>query len=179
MRALGDVAESAAWRAVAQMMRGLRKHVIATDGPEAADSVVPVSQIDRAATLAESSCGTGRHHPVLAVPDPGSSLECLGSDAAKPRMEVAAPEDDAATAAAVSRQHKAQELIDGHVRAGRVLPCERTRMAALLAALPDDEARAVVYAAADGSDNEISETPAAILENFLAVLPRRHDYDVP
>ena len=179
MSALVGMAECAAWRTVAQMMRNRRKRIIAMDGLEAADSMLPIPLINIVTALAESSCKTGRFHSVLAASDPSPSLECLGIDTAKTRLKGAALEDDAAAAASDSRWHKVQELINGHVRAGRVLPSERTRLAALLAALPDDEASAIVYAAADGSDNEISETPAAILENFLAVLPRRSDYGAP
>ena len=174
--ALVGMAECAVWRTVAQMMRSRRKRIIAMDGLEAADSMVPIPLIDIVTVLAESSCRTDRLHSVQAAPDP--SLECLDIDTAKTRLKSVALEDDAA-AAAEARWHKIQELIDGHVRAGRILPCERSRLAALLATLPDDEASAIVYAAADGSNNELSETPAAILESFLAVLPRRTDYAVP
>jgi len=89
------------------------------------------------------------------------------------RGEAATAEEGAAAIAAAVGWQRIGELIDGHVRAGRVLASERTRLMALLASLPTDESSAIAYAAPDGSDTEIREAPASILERLLAMLPNR------
>ena len=70
------------------------------------------------------------------------------------------------------RVTEADAALEGHVRAGRVLPAERASLAALLASLPGETE--IRLAGPDGT--ETAEAPTAVLERFLGGLPARVDY---
>ncbi len=78
--------------------------------------------------------------------------------------------------AAAERLAAADEEIEGHVKAGRVLPAEGPRLSALLASLPDDDAGETRLAFAAPGAGEVRETPRAALAGFLGGLPKRVDY---
>ena len=91
---------------------------------------------------------------------------------------------EAALAGDESRR-SADAALAPHVESGRVLPAERAGLAALLAALIQEDGdgsdgsgdaacRTIAFSAADGS--EVRARPAAILQRFLAGLPSRVDY---
>ena len=162
----GNEGERDAWRAAARTMRRLYERTLEADARPPADTVSPKSHVD---TVAAEAIGP----PARQTPPPNPELLLLGDAPPDFRQEAATAEDGAAAIAATIRWHRIREVIDGHVRAGRVLASERNRLIALLASLPDDEGSAIAYAAPDGSDTEIREAPASILELFLAMLPRR------
>ena len=98
--------------------------------------------------------------------------------------EVQLAAREAAVAGDESRR-SADAALAPHVESGRVLPAERAGLAALLAALIQEEGdgsdgsgdaacRTIAFSSADGS--EVRARPAAILQRFLAGLPRRVDY---
>ena len=91
---------------------------------------------------------------------------------------------EAALAGDESRR-SADAALAPHVESGRVLPAERAGLAALLAALIQEDGdgsdgsggaacRTIAFSSADGS--EVRARPAAILQRFLAGLPSRVDY---
>ena len=95
-----------------------------------------------------------------------------------------------AQAVADERRRTAEAALTPHVEAGRVLPAEQAALAALLAHLaPDGDAdsegaegadaadavgRTIAFADPDGG--AVRQEPAAILERFIAGLPRRVEY---
>ena len=167
----GNAEERDAWRAAARTMRRLHERTLEADARPPADTLSPENHADTVAAAAGAPAGT--EGPPSRQPPPNPELLVLGGAPPDFRQEAATAEGGAAAIAAAIRWHRIRELIDGHVRAGRVLASERTRLMALLASLPDDEGSAIAYAAPDGSDTEIHEAPASILERFLAMLPRR------
>ena len=108
-----------------------------------------------------------------------AAQERLAADRAAMEAERAAlAAERAAHEAAAARAERlaaAESEVAGHVRAGRVLPAEGPRLAALLAALPDDAGDARIAFAAPG-EGEVTETPRAALAGFLGGLPARVDY---
>ena len=116
-----------------------------------------------------------------AAEQPGASARRL-RDIEEREAQLAARE--AALAGDESRR-SADAALAPHVESGRVLPAERAGLAALLAALIQEEGdgsdgsgdaacRTIAFSAADGS--EVRARPAAILQRFLAGLPSRVDY---
>lgn len=86
------------------------------------------------------------------------------------------------------RLASADQALEGHVKAGRILPAERPRLAALMAHLAsgskdadrtagaDGEATTLCFAGPDGTETQ--EQPEAALEAFLSALPVRVHYGV-
>ena len=116
-----------------------------------------------------------------AAEQPGASARRL-RDIEEREAQLAARE--AALAGDESRR-SADAALAPHVESGRVLPAERAGLAALLAALIQEDGdgsdgsgdaacRTIAFSAADGS--EVRARPAAILQRFLAGLPSRVDY---
>ncbi len=182
--ALGAEEERWGWRAVERVMRSLRERIIATDGEEAADRAIPDYEIETVAAVAR----TPEAQPTMAAPAaPDSPVSDPDND---PEEDPVSEEnDDAALAAreasldareaALAVQERlrgAEKALKPHVEAGRVLPAEQAGLAALFASLPDGDDATIAFAAPNG-DGEIREKPAAILERFLAALPKRVEYD--
>ena len=116
-----------------------------------------------------------------AAEQPGASARRL-RDIEEREAQLAARE--AALAGDESRRN-ADAALAPHVESGRVLPAERPGLAALLAALIQEDGdgsdgsgdaacRTIAFSSADGS--EVRARPAAILQRFLAGLPSRVDY---
>lgn len=190
--ALGGEEERWGWRAVERVMRSLRERIIATDGEEAADRTIPDYEIETVASVAR----TPEAQPTMAAP---AALESPVSDPDNdPKEDPVSEENDAAALAAreasldareaalavQERLRGAEKALQPHVEAGRVLPAERAGLAALFASLPDGDDATIAFAAPPGSspgagsgDGEVREKPAAILERFLAALPKRVAYD--
>ncbi len=75
------------------------------------------------------------------------------------------------------RQRGAEEEVQGHVKAGRVLPVEAPGLAALLASLPGDEGAELVFAATQPGVDCRRVAPREYLQEFLAGLPTRVVYE--
>ena len=182
------------WRSVLGIVRGLRERIVEAEGVEAADRAIPEYEIDgieRAAREAEEAAQGARFaapgaadpitdtdtEPSQQEDDPVSGANDIAADLAAARTELDGREAEVAAReaalAAAERLQAAEAAIGPHVEAGRVLPGERARLAALLTALPQGDDAAISFASADG---EVRETPAAAFEAFLAGLPRRVEY---
>ena len=171
----GTARDRSDWLVVAETMRRLHEQDGTAGGPRRPVAAVPDGRSDTGAAVAgRRPAGTAGAPPLQPPPNP--ELLVLGDAPPEFGREPAAAPDGAAAIAAAFRRYRIQEVIDGHVRAGRILASERNRLTALLASLPDNDGDAIAYAAPDGSGREIRETPASILERFLAMLPRRFDF---
>lgn len=71
----------------------------------------------------------------------------------------------------------AEAALKPHLEAGRVLPAETSRLAALLASLPAGDDDALTFAAPGDGAGEVRETPAKALDAFLAGLPKRVTFE--
>ena len=197
---LAGPAERAAWGALARMLRGMRERIIATDGQDAADAAIPDYEIEALAELARAAAEQDRAAPSLAAPEiheatieeegamPKTEAELAAESAELDERRTALERDQAALAenqtalaareaaqTARDRRAAAEEALKPHVEAGRVLPAEAARLAALLAALPEGDGETLTFAAPDGG--ELRETPRVALESFLAGLPKRVTYE--
>ena len=196
-----DTSERWAWGAVRRVLRRLRDWVIERDGVEKADALVSEHEIDLIGEHMEASDTPARLAAAAAATDTtdttdtetttgdgmsgetGAALaaaqERLAADRAALEAERAALAAERAAheaeAARATRLAAAETEIEDHVRAGRVLPAEGPRLAALLAALPDDAGETRIAFAAPG-EGEVTETPRAALGAFLGGLPVRVDY---
>ncbi len=161
-------------------------------GDEDGASLVPLSAPeerggDGAPDADSSDTGDDRsdlaagHEEDGAAEQPGASARRL-RDIEEREAQLLARE--AALAGDESRR-SADAALAPHVESGRVLPAERAGLAALLAALIQEDGdgsggsgdaacRTIAFSAADGS--EVRARPAAILQRFLAGLPSRVDY---
>ena len=184
------------WHAVLSVARAMRERIAATHGREAAERAIPehgLASLERREGRAEEASGRGAGLGDLAIfPSSDTALDQgdtpresrLASNdnaAAVPELRLVVPDRGTATRAAVaaadSKLIEAEEVVDGHVRAGRVLPGERSALVALLASLPDGGEAALTFASPNGR-GEIRGTPAAILRRLLAVLSARVDYSM-
>lgn len=153
----GELAAAMPWQwegfaAMAALARGMRDAMIASDGLEAADRLLPEYQIEtleRAAIEAEREAG-GR---MMAGPaDPA-------------RIELAARE------ARIRQREIRMDMIEPHLAAGRVTPAEGAMLAAIMQRL--DAGDSIRFAGADG---DVTEEPAVAFNRFLAALPVRVPY---
>ena len=202
-----DASERWAWGAVRRVLRRLRDWVIERDGVEKADALVSEHEIDLIGEHMEASDTPARLAAAAAATEAtdttdatdtetttgdgmsgetGAALaaaqERLAADRAALEAERAAlAAERAAHEAAAARAERlaaAETEIKDHVAAGRVLPAEGPRLAALLAALPDggsDDVR-IAFAAPGEGGGEVRETLRAALAGFLGGLPVRVDY---
>ena len=178
----------AGWMAMARVARAWRERLIAESGVDAADQVIPdweVESISRAAEAARemetgglASPGTNNEpedSPMSGAnpntPPDDATLAARAADLDTREARIAASE---AANAAQARLLAADQALEAHVAAGRVLPAERTSLAALFASLPDDET-VISFAASEGA-GEVQEKPRAVLERFLGALPKRVEY---
>ena len=188
---LASPSEAWGWRTVARVLRRVREWIVERDGVERADAVIPEHEIeaisdapaDDDASPFASPGGAGANTNTTkeaemardtettggATPDGVAALAAAREQLAAERAELAA---ERAAADAARRVTDADAALEGHVRAGRVLPAERASLAALLASLPGETE--IRLAGPDGK--ETAEAPAAVLERFLAALPARVPY---
>ncbi len=178
----------AGWMAMARVARAWRERLIADVGVEAADRVIPGYEVESISHAAEAvrEMETGglaspeRNHAPEDPPMSGANPNTPPDEAAlaaraaalDAREAVLAASEAASAAAAVLRD--ADEALQAHVAAGRVLPAERASLAALIASLPGDETT-ISFAASEGA-GEVQEKPRAVLERFLGALPKRVEY---
>lgn len=182
-----------ALRTMADIARGFREDIIAEKGIEAADERIPSWRIDELQRAADDLDGaeTGFAGPAKAnsndvqtqtqeepgmtgTPDNPDEAALAARKADLDAREARIKEQETA-AAATARLAAADAALAPHVEAGRVLPAERAKLAALFASLPDDDTT-VAFAAAEG-DGQVQEKPRATLEGLLAALPVRVRYD--
>lgn len=78
--------------------------------------------------------------------------------------------------AAAEARRAAEDALDAHVAAGRVLPAEKDGLAAFMAGLGDDEAEVLTFARPGAEGGGATATPRAFFADFLARLPRRVAY---
>ncbi len=189
------------WRAMASIARAWRDRLIEKESLEVADQVIPdwqVESISRAAeAAAEAARADGPGFASPPMPEPETDPDNRGQeDPLSGNNGGAQPPDDAAlaaraasldereaalaareaSAAAAAVRQDAEQLLEPHVQAGRILPAERPALAALLASLPDGDDGAVTFAAPEG-DGEVREKPTAILDRLFAALPKRVVYE--
>ena len=188
-----------AWGALARVLRGLRERIVASDGIEAADRALPDHEIDTVSAAA--AAGDDETMPAFAAAaDAGETSDdttpeddMSGKDKSTAEAELAAKEAELdegrealardraaleerkARLAAEERTRSADTTLEAHVKAGRVLPAERPRLAALMAALPDGEEDVIAFAAGEDGATK-TESPRAAFEAFLASLPSRVPY---
>lgn len=183
------------WHAVFSLARAIRGRIAATHGRDAADRAIPehgLAALEPAKGTAGQASGSDAGLGDLALFPSNDSVLDRGDTpreappatndnaaAAVPGPRLVEPDRGtaprAAAAAVDGRLIGAGEVVEGHVRAGRVLPGERSGLIALLASLPDGDDATLAFASPDGR-GEMREAPASILKRFLAVLPARVDY---
>ena len=103
------------------------------------------------------------------APDAGNAAQLAAQreDLATQQAQLAT---DRLAFAAARRMQAAQDTIEAHVNAGRVLPAERDALTALFTALEDEQ---TTVSFATGTGVQTSVTPARALDAFLAGLPQR------
>ena len=201
-----SASERWAWGAVRRVLRRLRDWVIERDGVEKADAMIGEHEIDLIGEHMEASDTPARLAAPAAATEATDTTDTTDTEtttgdgmsgetgaalaAAQERLAAdrAALEAERAALAAERAAHEAEAAratrlaaaeteIEDHVRAGRVLPAEGPRLAALLAALPDDAGETrIAFAAPGEGGGEVTETPRAALGAFLGGLPMRVDY---
>ncbi|SFT73900.1 peptidase [Halomonas saccharevitans] len=161
-----------------RLFRGLRDKLIADDGLEAADKVLPDWEIEH---LEERDAPSYGERPSHQPPHPKPTLEVTDVD----KQELERREREAAErenrlkeqeAAFAERERKAQaeasaHLVDDLVTQGRVLPKHRDGLVAFMANQDAEEALEF----GEGSD-KVKTTDRAWLEGFLKELPVAVDY---
>ena len=188
------------WRAMASVARSWREHLIASESIERADEVIPdwqVEQLSRAAeAAADAAVADARGFASPAEPhdrvnpyNPTQEDDLSGNsgggnapdEAALAARAASLDEREASLAAreaadrAAGRRRAAEQLLDPHVTAGRILPAERPALAALLASLPEGDEAQLAFAAPEG-EGEVREQPSAILDRLFAALPSRVNF---
>ncbi len=181
-------------RSVARLLQGMRERIIASDGIEAADEALPSWEIDHlkyvAAELGDNAGSLAGHEPNRnannnpehreepmsgnnnngGAPLDEAALAARSAELDAREQRIATSEKANATAA---RLAAAEQALEPHVTAGRILPAEKAPLAALLASLPEGDDTTITFASSDG---EVSEKPLAVLEKFFGALPVRVNY---
>ena len=187
----------AGWTSMARLARSFRDWLIEQHDIETADRVIPGWEVEQVTSAAEAIKDV-QSRAYAAPPMPGTvqippNDREEGAMPPKTEAELAAETAELATReqalaarettlaageaaqAAADRLRKADEALKPHVEAGRVLPAERAPLAALLASLPDGDDHVIAFAGPDAA-GEVREKPAAMLERFLAGLPKRVEF---
>ncbi len=175
---------------LARLVRGMRERIIASDGVEAADEALPGWEIDFLRSIADD-LGDGTQFSQQSIGSENNNPET--EDGVKDKNGKNKPLDEAALAARsaeldareqriasseqanakAARLAAAEQALEPHVTAGRILPAEKAPLAALLASLPEGDNNTITFASSDG---EVSEKPLAVLEKFFVALPVRVNY---
>ena len=171
------------WSTVARMMWGIREWIVEQSGVERADAAIPdyeIRTILEAVAVEEAAFAAAGGGPEDASTTEEGEMarDTETTDGAMPPgvAALAAKREQLAAERAATdearRVTEADAALEGHVRAGRVLPAERAGLAALLACLPGE----TEIRLADPDGTETAEAPAAELERFLVGLPARVPY---
>lgn len=167
---------------VARLLRSLREQMIAKDGIQAADAVLPQWQIDSALQAAADARAEFQEDGEADVSpfhqhNPGGSMFTqadIDAAAAKAKKEA----EDASAAQFASQQQeltrlKAEQqktrvtgLIEGWKTAGLVTPAEEIGLTEFMVALESGEAAEFSFSAADKS--QVKKTPIQFFQDFMA-----------
>lgn len=170
------------WRAVANLLRGLRDKWIEKEGVESADQILPsylISDIDRAGEAEESDADASPAYAESpdtkerAMPDTNDQT----TDFAERERQLAEREQAIADREAALEQQareraerEAAEFAERLADEGRILPRHQAGVAALLTSLPDE-------ALEFGEGDEVySGTASGFLREFLEGLPPQVDF---
>jgi hypothetical protein len=166
---------------IAKLLRGLREQMIAKDGIEAADTVLPQWQIDSAI---ESAAQARREfqeergdNPLFTQHNPGDSMFTqadIDAAAEKARKDAqdaatatfAAKEAELLTLKAANRKDRITALVEGWKAAGLVTPAEEIGLAEFMATLDVEGVSEFSFSAHDKS--EVKKTPLAFFADFMA-----------
>ena len=194
-----------AWQAMAATMSSLREWIIDKHDVETADRIVPQFRIDEIKSAGDRAVD----QDAFAAAAPGA-LDAAGqeddmggpgqpADSAQREAEfskweqrrkqeeadyaarVAALKEQEAAADRAARERQAEQELQAHVAAGRVLPAEAPGLAAFMAWLPDGDEAVISFsepAGKDGSTDTKTQTPRAYLSDFLSALPQRVPFGV-
>ena len=189
-----SVVERSAWESVTRVLRRMRDRIVAADGIEAADKMVNPYELENIASAAQpdqrgptlADGGDGQHTEERPMSKENPTAAELAEERAQldteraalkveqDKLEVDRKAGEAATLAA-KRLSDADSALADHVEAGRVLPAERSALAALMASLPEADTAKLTFAAPDDG-GQIHEAPRAVLERLLKALPSRVPY---
>lgn len=166
---------------IAKLLRGLREQMIAKDGIEAADTVLPQWQIDSAI---ESAAQARREfqeergdNPLFTQHNPGDSMFTqadIDAAAAKAKKEAedaatvnfAAKEAELLTLKATNQKARIAAQIEGWKTAGIVTPAEEVGLTEFMVSLEAGEAAEFSFSAADKS--AVKKTPTQFFADFMA-----------
>lgn len=176
-----DALSSMAWALTSQaeLLRGMREHLIEQSGIEAADKVLPSWQIDsllRTATEAREALAREQQaNSFTADPNPGDPMPISKEEhdaavaQAKKEAEAAAEAKFAAQGAELAelRAARTTDLIANQINtwkaAGLVLPAEEPGLAQFMADIEGETE--LEFSAADGK--AVKQTPAAWFASFI------------
>ena len=173
---------------VARVLRGFRDWLIDDKGLETADRLIPDYEIESI----ESAANDLRHAAVDDTPNPSNFAEPSGRDAVPAIKTFTQEEMDAATTKAgldataaatlanqsalrfAARTAEAVTLVDDLVKQGRLLPAQTEGLVEFIAGLPEEDAAAFEFSAADGDTTKTAtQTPAAFMANFMGALGKQ------
>ena len=164
-------------RSIAMMFRGLREWFISKHGAETADTVLPnwsIEDVERSATLdADMALAESRTEEVTMPPndqDVAAREAKLAAEQAELEAQRAELEAQRQAASAEGLRREALEFAEGHVAEGRVTPAEQEALAAIYAALPEDDEPLKL------SEGAVNKPARAALRDFVAALPKRVPY---
>lgn len=162
-----------------RLFRSLREKLIAEDGVEAADKVLPDWEIEHLEDRSESSAYSEAPRPHQPHPKPTPEVTDVDTKELERREREAAERETRLKeqeAAFAEREKKAQAeasatLVDDLVKQGRVLPKHRDGLVAFMA--NQDAEGALEFG--EGSD-KVTTNGRTFLEDFLKELPVSVDY---
>lgn len=173
--------ESLVWgrESVGRLLRGLREHIVAKEGIEAADDVLPTWQIDsvvESANAARTQLQEGQEgrlfnqpagNEMTITPEQLAAAEARAREeaTASVRAEFAAKDQELVQLRAERQRERINAQITGWKSAGKVLPAEEAGLAEFMASLEDAGAE-FTFSAAGGQ--EAKKTPAVFFAEFMA-----------
>jgi hypothetical protein len=169
-----------AFRAIADLMRRFREFVVARDGVEQADQVMPSWQIDSIADAGRVPSDVAPSFAAPAAlptdPDPETDMSeqqtadfaARDSALSAREREIAERETKLRAQEEVTRRAAVVEFAAGLVTAGRLLPRQQAPVVELLARL-EAEPQTLSFAAADGAT--VEQPGAEVLRELLSALP--------
>lgn len=174
-----EFSEPWAWRVIASLFRRLRERLIASDGPEVADTAIPEYDLqtleDAAREEAEDSTAKELDmpptNPSAAFAEREQALSLQAQDLAAQKAQLDAREAALAAQEAERRHAECAAFAESLVAQGRLLPRDQAPLAALLADLPDTPTASF----AEGAEG-LPRSPGAYLRDLLARAPVQIDY---
>lgn len=168
---------------IAKLLRGLREQMIAKDGIEAADQVLPQWQIDSAIEAAararQEFQDASENGALYSQHNPGGSMSQFSQadiDAAKEQarkdaeaaatVKFAAQQAELLTLKANQQKTRIAALIEGWKSAGQVTPAEEAGLVEFMVALENGQGAEFTFSAADKT--EAKKTPLQFFQDFMA-----------